>query len=198
MSKVMFCSVRRLGATQCLSAPPSYLSRLNVYIRVGVQHPLLPGSSMVLSTDAVSGFTGLVHPDAALDIDAAASKTFVGIVGIKAQKAIVSRGALQDSWLKIMGSSAEGQRYVGRNIIAWKRSDQFDYAALVVVPGTQVDQEWRSLLWFLMPLGLVAGVLLVVTIIHLTRMQTTVQALLRGLAAGRVVSGVSADCGFEN
>jgi sensor c-di-GMP phosphodiesterase-like protein len=160
--------------------PPSYLSSLNVYVRIGVKHPLLPGSTMVLSTDAGSGFTGLVHPDAALDIDAADNKTFVGLVGIKAQKTIVSHGSLQPAWLKAMGNRAEGQDYVGGSIIAWKRSDKFDYAALVVVPGTQVDRDWRNLLWLLMPVGTVAGGLLLMVVIHLARMQTTVQALLRG------------------
>jgi sensor c-di-GMP phosphodiesterase-like protein len=159
--------------------PPSYRGGLGYDIRAQMEHPLLPGSRLVMSTDPRSGFSALIHQGSVLDVAPSESQLTYGVVGVQNQSVVAGHGAFETAWLAHAGDAYETTFFDGNRIIAWKRSDRYDLAAYVAIPRSEVDHDSGRAMLVLLPVGIGAGLVLALVVAQLVRLQRTLSTALR-------------------
>ncbi|MBU0748351.1 MAG: EAL domain-containing protein [Gammaproteobacteria bacterium] len=173
----MRCS--SFGRNEYRVGPPSYRGDGGYDVRAQLEHPLLPGSRLVMSTDPKTGFSTLIHQGAVLEVAPADSRLTYGLVGVRSKSAIVSHGAFDPLWLANIGGTYETTFFDGNRIISWKRSDRYDLAAYVAIPRSEIDHDSGRAMLVLVPVGIGAGLVLALVVAQLVRLQRTLSTALR-------------------
>ena len=78
-----------------------------------------------------------------------------------------------------IGNQYETSFFDGAGVVAWKRSDRYDYAAYVAIPRSEIEHDgWRVLL-VLLPIGIGAAGVLAFVVAQLVRINGALPAALR-------------------
>lgn len=173
----MLCSafgrnVYRVGA-------PSYRGSAGYEVRTGVEHPLLPGSRLVISTDPATGFSAIVHEGAVLDVGPSDARLSYGVLSVRTKRVLFQHGVFDPGWLQRIGNAHETTFFDGTRIVAWSRSDRYDFAAFVAIPRSEIDHDWERAMLVMLPVGVGAGLVLVLVVAQLVRLQRTLSTALR-------------------
>lgn len=159
--------------------PKSYVSAAGYNIWTQFEHPLLPGSRLVVTGDAKTGFAALVHERTVLDGAALDKKLTYGVLGVGRRKEIFHNGLFDPLWFDKIGDKYETSFFDGAGVVAWKRSDRYDYAAYVAIPRSEIEHDgWRVLL-VLLPIGIGAAGVLAFVVAQLVRINGALPAALR-------------------
>jgi sensor c-di-GMP phosphodiesterase-like protein len=159
--------------------PADYLSSTGVYIRVGVHLPLVPGRTFFASTRKASGFTVLVHRDLLTEVTVERPYTALGAVGFSTRRLNMSVGPFDARWLDALGDKPEVELFDGENLVAVQRSRNYDFAAYAAVPATNVAAGLRHFAAVLVPIGVIAGIALALTVLFVARSQLGLPAVLK-------------------
>lgn len=173
----MVCS--SFGRNAYRVGPPTYRGGGGYDVRTQVEHPLLPGSRLVISTDPKTGFSALVHEGAVLDVAPSDSRLTYGVVGVRSQTALFQHGAFDPAWQQHIGSAHESTFFDGNRIVAWSRSDRYDFAAYAAIPRSEIDHSWGQAMLVMLPVGAGAGLVLALVVAQLVRLQRTLSTALR-------------------
>ena len=164
---------------------PNYVSDRGYAIRVGVQHPLAPDARLIIATDPSTGYSGMASQDLTIDELPQEENLIGGIIGVHGETILSERGSFNPGWLHTIGNSTAITFYDGANVVAWKRSSLFDYAAFAAIGRRRVEQGQHQILLVLLPLGIAAAALLSYVIVRLARLQTSMPSLLRSALKAR-------------
>lgn len=181
----LVCSA--FGHSAVAVGPPTYVTPSGYYIRTGLRHPLAPDVTVVIATDARSGYSGVVRQAVALENVPDDGVWVAGLVGTHQKAPLAQRGAFQDGWLQNIGNAKQTSFYDGDSIVGWQRSRHFEYAAYAALPKSAWVDDWHRVVWVLAPLGLVAGVSLAYVLARLIRLKLSMVAMLKqALKAGEL------------
>lgn len=158
---------------------PSYVSGVGNVIRIGVQHPLLPDSRLLVISDAKTGITAQIHEQSVLDVSTRDAELTVGVLGWTQQRALMARGRFDPAWRQWMGDAYEKSRMHGQTMVAIHRSPHYDYAAFVAIPASEMQHHWQRIALGLSPLGIATGLTLLWVLLQYTRQQSSMPVALR-------------------
>ena len=158
---------------------PTYRSDMGYLIRLNVVHPGSSGSYLHMVTDEKTGFTALVHPETVVDILPVKAGESHGLVGISSGRLIASVGRFDPRWLSILEKDSSGVENVDGGILAWQRSEKYDYTAFASVSADAMADSVQQTLMLLVPVGLVAGLLIAQAVLSFVRHQTSMPSLIR-------------------
>ncbi|MDR7306113.1 EAL domain-containing protein [Rhodoferax saidenbachensis] len=173
----MVCS--SFGRNGYAIGPPSYVSTGGYNMWTQVEHPLLAGSHLLITSDPKTGFFALIHEGTVLDVAPDDGKLSYGVLAVGRKKELFQKGLFDQAWLKTIGKAYETSFFDGSRVVAWKRSDRFDYAAYVAIPGSEIDDDWKRVLWFMLPIAIGTAIVLAFVVTQLVRLQGAIPAALR-------------------
>jgi sensor c-di-GMP phosphodiesterase-like protein len=159
--------------------PPDYLSSTGVYIRVAVPLPLAPGRTFFASTRKASGYTVLVHRDLLTEVSVERPYTALGAVGFSSKRLNMHVGPYDPNWLEALGNRPDVELFDGRNLVAVQRSRNYDFAAYAAVPVTNVTAGLHHFAMVLVPIGVIAGIALALSVLFVARSQLGLPAVLK-------------------
>lgn len=159
---------------------PTYRGGGGYDVRTQVEHPLLPGSRLLISTDHKTGFSALIHEGAVLDVAPAdSSRLTYGVFGVRSKTELFHHGAFDPGWLSRIGNAHATTFFDGSRIVAWSRSGRYDFAAYAAIPRSEIDHSWGQAMLVLVPVGIGAGLVLALVVAQLVRLQRTLSTALR-------------------
>ncbi len=173
----MVCS--SFGRNSYRIGPKSYTSARGYDLWTQVEHPLHPGSRLVITSDPKTGFAVLVHEGAVLQSAPVDSPLTYGVLGVSRKKELFHKGLFDAAWYPSIGESFDTTFFDGTRVVAWKRSHRYDFAAYVSIPGSEVDDDWKRVLWLMLPIGIGAAVVLLLVVAQLVRLQAALPTALR-------------------
>ena len=185
-NRLMCSSLGRHGKGLKLG-PPDFLSIFGYYVRKDVKLPLSSSSVFRVSTSAKSGYAAFAHVELASTMALDDPDLAVGLVGLRSKQLLFQQGAWLPQWLTHLGQDLQaiwvGQDYV----VAMKRSVAYNYAAYAAIPVKVIAQRSRQHLLWMLPIGTIAGIILVLCIYFGTLQQIGMPAQLRhGLRTGEL------------
>ncbi len=175
--EVLVCSA--FGRQDLPIGKPSYITPSGYVIRSGVRHPLLQEAVVVISTEADSGYSGIVHTDQALEDVPVGSLWQVGLIGTGQKSPLLQRGGFEPDWLRRIGNGYADTFEDGERIVAWQRSRRFNYTAYAALPRSAMQDDSRSTLMVLLSLGLLGGLLLAFATTKIVRIRVSPLAMLK-------------------
>lgn len=159
--------------------PPTYVSGVGNVVRISVPHPLLPDSRLLVITDPKTGITAEIHNDSVLELSPKDSELTVGILGWTQQQVLMQRGHFDPIWLHRMGIAFEKSWLDGQTMVALKRSPNYDYAAFVAIPASEMQHNWHRIAWVLSPLGVVSILAFLLVLRQYARQQSSMPVAIR-------------------
>ncbi|MFZ1908236.1 MAG: EAL domain-containing protein [Burkholderiales bacterium] len=159
--------------------PPTYETSYGTQIRIGVEFPVLPGRTFLLSTHKISGYTVAIHPNLPLDVFVTEPQVSVGVFSYAARKLILGRGSFRARWMQRLGDAQQARFSDGDYLVAIRRSGRHSFAAFAAVPAAKVNQGLRQTALVLVPIGVLAGALLALAVLYLARQQLALPAVLK-------------------
>lgn len=179
---VLVCSA--FGRQQLPIGKPSYTSPSGYVIRSGVHHPLLHEAVVVISTDAHSGYSGIVNTNLPLEDVPIDSLWQVGLIGTNQKAPLAQQGEFNPDWLTGTGDAYAANFEDGDRIVAWQRSHSFNYTAYAALPRSAMQDDSRHTLMVLLPLGLLGGLLLAFATTSIVKKRTSMLSMLKGAIEG--------------
>ncbi len=158
---------------------PTFVSRGGSEVRLGVEHPLAPDARVIFVTDRTTGYTALVNQDSPLDFEPDESNVALGLISVQSKTLLAHRGYFDPEWLKTIGDQRSVTFFDGSSVVAWRRSERYDQAAFVAIGSTRIEEAQRRIVSILLPIGIGAGLMLVVVVAYLARLQLSVPKLLK-------------------
>ena len=173
----MLCS--SFGRHDTPLGPPTYVTGYGTDIRTSVEFPILPGRKFLMSTHKASGYSVAIHPDLPVNVFVDEPNVSVGVFSNAVGKVILSRGAFKPDWIKALGSANEAQFSDGEHLVAMQRSGKYSFSAYAAIPESAVGTGLRRTALILVPIGIVAGLVLALAVLHLAKQQLALPAVLK-------------------
>ena len=158
--------------------PVAYTSTLNVKVRPSVD--LGSGKNHHFLVLQKGNYAAAIHPGTLLDVFPGNRNASFGIFGVSSGVAMGSRGIFESAWPRRLGHRRQVVFFQNDYLVAISRSDRFDVAAYVAIPGTVLESRFYALARVLVPLGLLLGLGLALAAYLLARQQNSLQASMRG------------------
>ena len=160
--------------------PPDYRSRLSRDIRSARTLQGISGNQLLLSTEPDSGWTGIIHPDVALNFLNSDPHISLGVYNTAAKRTIAQRGSFDPGWIRQLEQGQHEVQFFGRqHIVALKKSSHYDFVAYAAIPIEQMDRSTAGQILLLVPLGMGAGFVLAWIIFRYTQHRMSVLWHLR-------------------
>lgn len=173
----LVCSA--FGHNRYKIGPKSYTSATGYDLWTQVEHPLTPGSRLLITSDPKTGFAALVHEGAVLQAGSADNSLTYGVLGVSSRRELFHKGQFDTAWHLTIGEDLDITFFDGTRVVAWKRSPRFDFAAYASIPGSEIDDDWKRVLWLVLPIGIGAAVVLLLVVAQLVRLQSALPTALR-------------------
>ena len=159
--------------------PADYLSSTGAYVRVAVKLPLVPDREFFSSTRKASGYTVMVHRDVLEEVTVDRPYTALGAVGFSTGRLNMHVGPFDKKWLKALGNKPSVEFFDGKNLVAVRKSHTYDFAAYAAVPASNVSAGLGHFAMVLVPIGVLAGLALALTVVYVTRTQLGLPSIMR-------------------
>ena len=167
--------------------PPDFLSVFGYYVRRDVRLSMSPGSSFRVSASAKSGYAAFAHIDMAYTMALDNPDTAIGLVGITSKRLLFQNGLWKPEWLERLGPDLQAVWDDGDYIVAMQRSMAYNYASYAAIPVKIMAQGRQQRLLWMLPVGIVAGLILAFSIYFTTMQQINLPAQLRhGMKKGEL------------
>lgn len=175
-----------LGSVATFVGPPDYVSATQTRFRHDRTLAEARRTPLLMVSDQ-DGFTALVHPSLLFSLDNDDASVPEGIVSYSQRLPIVTRGSLLFDWSSrdLDPGATEGFFNEAGLLVGWKRSPVWDHFAYAAVPEAGLFDGLLSIGRFLLPLGVIAGVLSLMGGRKLEAARTGLPSLVReGLRRG--------------
>lgn len=145
--------------------------------RLDVRLPFAPATSfLVIEKD---GFAAVIHKGLPIDVTTLRPDVTLGTFAISNHRILTARGRLDVDWLRRLGDSSVTVFLDRDRLVTIVRSGRFLIGALAAAPTTSISERLRQTALLLVPVGLVAGLILAVAVLHLARQQLAMPAVIR-------------------
>ncbi len=146
-------------------------------IRTAVELPFAPGRRFMVVEQR--GFAAIIHKDLPIDVSAAEPELSLATISTSARRVLASRGQIDLAWFDRLGQASETTFIDGDRVVAVVASKRYRIGAIAALPRARLDERVRTAATVLVPTSAVAGVLLVVAVFFLARMQMAMPAVIR-------------------
>ncbi|MEH6434485.1 EAL domain-containing protein [Massilia sp. DD77] len=173
----LVCSSIAGGETALPLGPVDYRTTRGAAFRRDVRFAFAPQRTFAVIE--MKQFAAIIHKN--LPIDTAKSEPHVSLAVLSLQNPVPAseRGYIDPAWLQRLGGAGEAVFEDGRYIVAVVRSQRYLTAAIAAVPLRFLRDRSSDVAQRLVPIGLAAGVLLTLAILHLAHTQMALPAAIR-------------------
>ncbi|MET1117210.1 MAG: EAL domain-containing protein [Comamonas sp.] len=158
---------------------PTFTTPSGTQVWTAQQLPISPGTEFLVLMQKDTGYTVAILPRTFLNVFAGDPYVSAGLYSLSAKRVIVGRGVFDPRWLERLGNEQQVQFTDKENFVVVRRSSRFEFASFAAEPVARVDQGLYAAAFVLVPIGVLAGALLALTILHLARQQLTLPVVLK-------------------
>ncbi|MBQ5949185.1 EAL domain-containing protein [Massilia sp. ST3] len=173
----LVCSSIAGNETALALGPVDYRTKAGAAFRRNVRFPFAPQRSFVVVE--IKHFAAIIHKDLPIDTAKSASDVSLAVLSAQDPAPTTARGYIDRAWLGRLGSRTEAVFEDGPHIVAVVRSKRYLTVAVAAVPLRYLRDRSSDVAQRLVPIGLAAGVLLTLAILHLARSQMALPAAVR-------------------
>jgi sensor c-di-GMP phosphodiesterase-like protein len=176
---VLVCSI--FGRRDIPMGPPAYTTTRGVDIWPRVQFDALPGTHLIVLADRSSGYSAVLNPALSIDVFVNAQDVSAGVFSLPSKTLFVGTGKARIEWIDRLGDAQEVQLVNEDRIVVLRRSAKYphSYAAFAAIPKSAIDRGLRRTAQVLVPLGIVAGLVLALSVFYLARQQLSLPSVLK-------------------
>jgi sensor c-di-GMP phosphodiesterase-like protein len=158
--------------------PPDIVHPKGVTIRYNVEFPFAIGEKFIIVEQ--NRLSAIVHKRLPIDATTASNDISLATVSKVTGQVISSKGDIKPEWLTIDRLNKLGTIKDDDFIIATVPSERYLITAIAAMPIKHVSQQTKVTAYIMVPVGLVAGLILVFAIHHLARFRQSMPAMIRG------------------
>jgi len=159
--------------------PAEYVSPNGLAVRTARRLPMGHQDLYRISTSAKSGFAAIVHTENAFVMSPTGADGGLGIIGTSNMRPITHTGLWDAAWAKRLGQASEVGFVDRDHVVALVRSPRYAYFAYAAIPTSRSAQDWWNHAKYLIPTALGSGLLLIASIVLVTRQQLSLAGQLR-------------------
>ena len=158
---------------------PTFTTPMGTRVWTSQKLPISPGTEFLVMTQKGTGYTAVILPRTFLNVFSDDPHVSAGLYSLSAKRLIVGRGVFDPRWLERLGEQQQVQFMDQENFVVIRRSGRFEFASFASQPMAKVNQGLYATVFVLVPIGVLAGALLALAILHLARQQLTLPAVLK-------------------
>ena len=167
------------GHHDILLGPANFTTPRGTRVWTAQELPISPGTQLLVLTQKGTGYTVAMLPKTFLNVFADDPHISAGLYSLSSKRVIVGRGVFDPRWLERLGNAQQVQFTDQDHFVVVRRSSRFEFASFASEPLAKVHQGLYATAFVLVPIGVLAGALLALTILHLARQQLTLPAVLK-------------------
>lgn len=114
----LLCSTFGHHGTGLPIGAPDYRSRRDWDIRAARPLPGITSTPLLMSTEPVSGYTAIIHPDSALNFLTSDPHISLGVYNTASKQTIAQRGSFDRDWAGHLEGKSDVQFFDGKHIVA--------------------------------------------------------------------------------
>ncbi|HEU4709094.1 MAG TPA: EAL domain-containing protein [Methylophilaceae bacterium] len=157
--------------------PVDFTSKRGIKFRTNVNFPFDPASKYaVIERD---GYAAIIHKQLPIDATTQEKDVSLATMWLDYGQVYASKGTIKPEWIKALNGKKSIQLVDDGYVVAIVRSPKYRAASLAALPKTYINQRINELTLFLLPVGLVCGLLLAIAVFYLIRSQSSMQAFLK-------------------
>lgn len=173
----MDCSSISPPGTVLPLGPVEFTTAQGVQVRTNVEFPFAKGERFIVS--ARDGFATVIHKRTLIDVAAPTSDMLLGTVKPGTLETYSASGAIRPRWLSALGAGSQASFIDSGYVVSVLRSQNYPYAAVAAVPVAKFAGQTRALFEWLIPVGILSGLVFAWAVLHLGRLQLAMPGLIR-------------------
>ena len=155
----------------------SFTTNKQVSFRTDVQFSFAPKDRFIVVER--DGFAAIIHKELPLDISLSDSDVSLAVFSAYSKSALTSRGFIDSNWINRLGDRQEIAFADQGIVVALVHSKHYLTVAIATVPVTYANLQIEEVARVLVPIGLLSGLVVVLAIIYLARMQLSIASLMK-------------------
>lgn len=157
--------------------PVDYVSTTGASVRMEVTLSIAPEMQFIMIEKY--GYAAIIHRELPLDVFEDNRDVSLASVNTSTGLLLLKRGVFKKEWLRPLPKGGYATFFDGEYVVALRRSNDFDWTSVAAVPVKYVDVRSHKLSMVLVPIGILAGLLLVTAFYFLAKQQTSWPSVLR-------------------
>lgn len=157
--------------------PPDFVQPSGAVLRTNVEFPFARGTSFVVVER--DGYAAVIHKARPIDVTAGDPDTAVAVVTEPGGRVLVSQGDIRPEWIARLAGQREVSFVDDGTIVAGVASNNRYIGAVAALPALHLEQRIWSTAIYLVPLGVMAGLVLDLAVIYLARTQLSMPAAIK-------------------
>ncbi|WP_394788186.1 EAL domain-containing protein [Rhodoferax sp.] len=157
--------------------PVELVSKTGSSVRNNVELPIAAGIRFIVIER--QGYAVIIHKAMPIDTSTAVKDLSLGTYTPDNHQFRTSRGVIKPAWLGRLQGRKQVTFFDGEYVVAVVESQRYASGAVAAIPVTYMEKRWRSVALVLVPIGLVAGITLAFAVLYLSRLQSSLPAVLR-------------------
>jgi sensor c-di-GMP phosphodiesterase-like protein len=125
------------------------------------------------------GYAAVVHKELPIDAITAEEDVSLATFTTANQRFVASKGFVKPGWIDAARDRREASFIDGGYFVAVVRSERYNTGAIAALPVTYLDKRTHDLALWLVPTGLIAGIVLALAALYLARLQMGMPAVIR-------------------
>lgn len=162
--------------------PVDLIQPSGVKLRTRVEFPFAKGTTfLVVERD---GYAAIINKRLPIDTTTDASDiTLATLSGASIQKVLAGRGYMKAEWLETIRGHHALAFVDDNHVVAAVTSSRYAIGALAALPTTHLTRHVRAIAALLVPVGVLAGMILALVVVKVTRTQFAMPAMLKSALA---------------
>ncbi|RYY73048.1 MAG: EAL domain-containing protein [Gammaproteobacteria bacterium] len=155
----------------------SFTTNKQVSFRTDVQFSFAPKDRFIVVER--DGFAAIIHKALPLDISLNDADVSLAIFSAYSKSALTSQGFIDPTWINRLGDKQENAFVDQGRVVALVHSKHYLTVAIATVPVSYADSQIEEVAHLLVPIGLLSGLVVVLAIIYLARVQLSLASLMK-------------------
>jgi sensor c-di-GMP phosphodiesterase-like protein len=158
--------------------PVDHVTARGAQIRNDVRLPFAPGESFVVVER--DGFAAILNKNQTVDVAGLGADSAIGVFTLGNRRIVTERGNIEPRWIDALADQAQVTFVDDGHLVALARSERYLIAAVAAIPNSEIGRQTRAAALWLVPIGVLAGLLLAAAVFQLMRSQQQLPAVIRG------------------
>ncbi|WP_126147228.1 EAL domain-containing protein [Synechococcus elongatus] len=125
------------------------------------------------------GFAAVIQKDVPLDISKDVENISITTLSKSNPETLTARGFIDPKWISALNNRQESTFIDKGHIIAAVPSQRYFLGAVVATPVTGLASRTRAIAWIIVPVGILAGIILWLSVIYFLRGQLALPAVIK-------------------
>ncbi len=174
----LICSSLGSHGSGLLLGPGDVITSRGSTLRYNVTFPFAEGSHFLVIENR--NYAAIIHKDLPIDATIEVKGVSLAMFTRTGKEILASRGITKPKWIDAPRVDGEATFFDSGFLVVVTTSKKYGTGAIAAVPVTYLDQQARSFAMYLVPIGALAGIVLALTVLYLTKLQLAMPAVIKG------------------